>query len=244
MSWLPRSVLGAGCVARDGRSAIAALLVLLVLPGAAAKAASLEVRGAQDGNYFVRVTSLKEARYATTLHQQYDFSCGSAALATLLTFHYGSPVSEREVFAQMYAAGDKNKIHKEGFSLLDMKRYLESHGYRADGFQQPVEKLVEEAVPAIVLLTERGYRHFVVVKGLRRDRVLVGDPAMGTRAISLARFRELWSNRILFVIHNRRDLAHFNNAADWRIAPSAPLQLAIEREDRFDTLPAQRAGGM
>lgn len=219
------------------------LPVLSVFLVAGGQAASLDVRGSQGGSYSMRVTSVKEARYATTLHQQFDFSCGSAALATLLTFHYGSPVSEREVFSQMYAAGDKNKIHKEGFSLLDMKRYLQAHGYRADGFQQPVEKLAEENLPAIVLLTERGYRHFVVVKGLRRDRVLVGDPAMGTRAMSLARFQGLWSNRILFVVHNRRELAQFNSAADWRIAPSAPLELAIEREDRFDTLPAQRAGG-
>jgi uncharacterized protein len=221
--------------------------LLAMLVACTSHAASLDIAVAQDGAYRMRVTSLKEARFATTLRQRYDFSCGSAALATLLTFHYGRPVSEQEVFAKMFQVGDRQKIGKQGFSLLDMKRYLSAHGYSADGFEQPIERLAQERLPAIVLLSERGYRHFVVVKGLGRGRVLVGDPAMGTRAMSLERFRSLWvkesgADGILFVIHNRRDEARFDVAADWRIAPSSPLELSIVRDDRLDTLPVRRAG--
>lgn len=216
--------------------------LLAMLIACTSHATSLDVAVAQDGAYRLRVTSLKEARFATTLRQQYDFSCGSAALATLLTFHYGRPITEQAVFSEMFQTGDRSKISKQGFSLLDMKRYLNAHGYSADGFEQPVERLAQERLPAIVLLSERGYRHFVVVKGLGRGRVLVGDPAMGTRAMSLERFRSLWVNGILFVIHNRRDQARFDLAADWRVAPSSPLELSIVRDDRLDTLPVRRAG--
>ncbi|HMN45784.1 MAG TPA: C39 family peptidase [Povalibacter sp.] len=215
---------------------------LLLALASGAQATSLDVAVAQDGSYRMRVTSLKEARFATTLRQKYDFSCGSAALATLLTFHYDRPISEQAVFAEMFQAGDRSKISKQGFSLLDMKHYLNAHGYSADGFEQPVERLAQERLPAIVLLSERGYRHFVVVKGLSRGRVLVGDPAMGTRAMSIERFKSLWVNNILFVIHNRREQARFDLAADWRIAPSSPLELSIVRDDRLDTLPVRRAG--
>jgi len=204
--------------------------------------ATLEVRGPQDGGFTARVVSVKEARFTTTQRQKYDFSCGSAALATLLTYHYGEPVDERAVFTQMYQRGDQAKIRKEGFSMLDMKRYLETRGYRADGFQLPIDKLAVENVPAIVLLTERGYRHFVVIKGVERGRVLVGDPAMGTRALSLERFRKLWVNHILFVVYNKREAAKFNQADDWRVAPGAPLQLGVDRERLLDTLPVRRAG--
>lgn len=221
-----------------------ACIVAAALIASLADASDVGLYAAQDGAYTVRVTSLREARFATTMRQKYDFSCGSAALATLLTYHYGLPVSEQDVFAKMYAAGDRARIGKQGFSLLDMKHYLSARGFQADGFEQPVERLLQEGLPAIVLLSERGYRHFVVVKGLNRGRVLIGDPAMGTRAMSLERFRSLWVNGILFVIHNRRDLARFNLPRDWRIAPSAPLELAIDREDRLDTLPVRRAGGV
>jgi len=204
--------------------------------------ATLEVRGPQDGGFTARVVSVKEARFTTTQRQKYDFSCGSAALATLLTYHYGEPVDERAVFTQMYQRGDQAKIRKEGFSMLDMKRYLETRGYKADGFQLPIDRLATEQVPAIVLLSERGYRHFVVVKGVERGRVLVGDPAMGTRALSQERFKRLWVNHILFVVYNKRESAKFNQADDWRVAPGAPLQLAVDRDRMLDTLPVRRAG--
>lgn len=211
-------------------------------PTSPARAATLEVRGPQDGGFNLQVLSVKEARFTTTQRQQFDFSCGSAAVATLLTHHYGVPTDERTVFSQMYARGDQAKIRKEGFSMLDMKRYLEALGYKADGFQLPVDRLATERVPAIVLLSERGYRHFVVVKGVVRGRVLLGDPAMGTRAMSLERFQRLWVNNILFVVYNRRETARFNDAADWRVAPGAPLHLAVDRERMLDSLPVRRAG--
>ena len=218
-----------------------ALVVALSL-SPLAHAATVEVRGPRDGGFAARVISVKEARFTTTVRQQYDFSCGSAAVATLLTHHYGIPITEREVFEKMFAQGDQAKIRKEGFSMLDMKRYLESRGFRADGFEQPLERLEQEKLPAIVLLSERGYRHFVVVKGIGRGRVLVGDPAMGTRALSFDRFSRLWVNQLLFVIHNRRELAQFNRAGDWHVAPGAPLFEAIVRDRSLDSLPVRRAG--
>ncbi len=218
------------------------LLALSLWLASLAQAATLEVRGPQDGGFNVHVVSVKEARFTTTQRQQFDFSCGSAAVATLLTHHYGKPTDERAVFTQMFERGDQAKIRKEGFSMLDMKRYLESLGLRADGFQLPVDRLATEQVPAIVLLSERGYRHFVVVKGVVRGRVLVGDPAMGTRAMSIERFKRLWVNNILFVIYNQRDSAKFNAPNDWRVAPGAPLHLAVDRERMLDSLPVRRAG--
>lgn len=226
---------------KGGREIVLAVL-MGIGPAPLAHAATMEVRGPQDGGFNLHVTSVKEARFTTTRRQQYDFSCGSAALATLLTNHYGEPVDEKVVFAQMFEHGNQAKIRKEGFSMLDMKHFLETRGYKSDGFELPVDKLASEGVPAIVLLSERGYRHFVVVKGLARGRVLLGDPAMGTRAMSMQRFQKLWVNHILFVIYNRREMARFNQPADWHVAPGAPLDQAITRERTLDTLPVRRAG--
>ena len=175
------------------------------------------------GDVVLPVTSIKQARLAGTLLQKYDFSCGSAALATLLTHHYGTPIDEQSVFTEMYSQGDQAKIQREGFSLLDMKRFLANRDFQADGFDQPLEKLLQARIPAIVLINENGYQHFVVVKGLQDDRVLVGDPAQGTRALSRVAFDAIWQSKLLFVIHNRMDQARFNLAAEWRVAPRAPM---------------------
>lgn len=190
---------------------------------------TLEVQGI-GGQYAVSVSSLKQLRYRATMRQQFDFSCGSAAIATLLSHQYGDPVTEQVVFEGMYGAGDQQKIRRDGFSLLDMQRFLGSRGYLADGFVQPLEKLTEAGLPAIVLIAEKGYHHFVVLKGIRDGRVLIGDPALGTRAMARASFEAVWVNHLLFVIHNRQEMAVFNNANDWRAAPIAPLANLADRE--------------
>ena len=208
-----------------------------------ARAATAEVRVPYGGSYSMPVTSLKATRYRTTVPQQYDFSCGSAAVATLLTFQYGQPVGEAEVFKHMYARGDQARIRREGFSLLDMRAYLQDRGYAADGFEVPLDRLLEEGLPAIVLLNDRGYRHFVVVKGLRAGRVLVGDPARGTRLLTRRDFDRLWENRVLFVVHNRREVAAFNHPRDWRLAPLAPLSMAVQRQGLQDVVMHRRGPG-
>lgn len=201
-----------------------------------ARADTIQIPGTTGNYYKVPVTSLREARYRTTIRQQFDFSCGSAAVATLLTYQYGYPVSEQVVFANMYVNGDQAKIRTEGFSLLDMKRFLESRGFLADGYELPLSKLEETQVPAIVLIVEDGYHHFVVVKGVKGNRVLIGDPARGTRALEREHFERIWDSQLLFVIHNRTENARFNLASDWRVAPSGPYWMGVNRDSLFFTV--------
>jgi len=189
------------------------------------------------GRVNVPVTSLKDIKFQRTLRQQYDYSCGAAALATLLSHHYQTPTPEQDVFQQMYASGDQAKIHKEGFSLLDMQRFLATRGFRADGFKLPIEKLIAEKLPAIVLITDRGFNHFVVIKGAEDGRILIGDPSTGNRVVSMERFQEIWRNKILFVIHSHKDQVAFNTPEDWRGAPRAPLGTGMHQDQLSATLP-------
>ncbi len=211
------------------KTLIALITATITMMTGPAQAGMLELAGI-GGKYTVPVTSLKEARFKATMRQQYDFSCGSAAVATLLTHQYDYPVSEQAVFEEMFASGDRQKIRKEGFSLLDIKHYLEAHGFKADGFEQPLQKLLDAHLPAIVLISEKGYHHFVVIKGLRDGRILIGDPSNGTRAIARSSFESIWVNKLLFVIHNKQELAKFNDTADWRVAPRAPLAEGINHD--------------
>jgi uncharacterized protein len=216
--------------------------VLAALCWRAAPAVELALP-AGGGPFALPVANLKALRFQSTVHQQYDFSCGSAAVATLLSYHYGVVVGEQQVFAEMFAHGDQAKIRREGFSLLDMKRYLAQHGFTADGYELPLAKLAQARYPAIVLVSDRGYLHFVVIKGVAGGRVLLGDPAAGTRAMSEAAFEAIWRNRLLFVIHGWSGTARFNAVADWRAAPQAPLAEAIDRRSLADvTLPKNGPG--
>ena len=164
------------------RFALVSLLAALPLSGFAG---NVELPSEIGVGFSVPVKSVKdmlaEIRFRSTVRQKFDYSCGSAAVATLLTYHYQRPVSEDDAIKFMYNRGDQAKIQREGFSLLDIKNYLESYGYKADGFQVPLDKLVATSTPAITLIRDNGYNHFVVVKGVRDDTVLLGDPVVGSR---------------------------------------------------------------
>lgn len=185
---------------------------------------------APGGNYAVRVTSLRDLRtqeiFRTTIRQQFDFSCGSAALATLLTHHYRRPVDEQTAFRAMFEHGDQEKIQREGFSMRDMKRYLEALGYESDGFEATLDELKDANIPAIALVQENGYNHFVVVKGVYKDRVLLGDPAIGTREVTRDAFTGMWTLKIFFVIRSHQEHAKFNEPAHWKFRQRAPVDAA------------------
>ncbi len=207
-------------------------LLCLVLTGAFAadaRAGSVDLPFQIGGAYSVPAVSLREARFLSMVRQQYDFSCGSAALSTLLTYHYGFVVDEQVVFEEMYAHGEQEKIRREGFSLLDMKRYLGAHGFEADGFEAPLDKLASAEVPAIVLINDSGYNHFVVIKGIKDQRILLGDPSGGIRAMTRSAFERIWVNQILFVISNHAEAARFNRDADWHVAVRAPIGAGVDR---------------
>jgi len=216
-------------------------IVFLWLVAAPAHAGWVNLVGTGQGNVSVKVTSLKEARFLTTVHQQYDFSCGSAALATLLTYHYDRPVTEQTIFKAMYEKGDKEKIRREGFSMLDMKNYLDANGFHAEGYRASLDKLAQAAIPAIVLIKDNGYNHFVLIKGIRDGRILVGDPAVGTRIIARHVFEKMWTNGILFAINSVRDKGNFNRAKEWQVRAPAPLGSAVHR-DTLENITLLRMG--
>lgn len=212
------------------RSLLAAsLLVLLALHPGAARASDITLVTPETGNYAVHVTSFAEIPFRTVIRQQFDYSCGSAALATMLRFHYGKDTNEADVFKAMYAVGDQERIQKLGFSLLDMKKYLASLGYQADGYRLTIAEMGQLNSPSIALVQIGSYKHFVVVKGYVNGHVLVGDPALGLRMFSADDFKQIW-NGIAFVVHDAPagTEAIFNSADEWRRWTDAhPLAAAI-----------------
>lgn len=215
-------------------AACAAALLWAATPPPAFAESATPFLGATGSTFSMPVRTIKQIRhevaFRATLHQKYDFSCGSAAVATLLTYHYGKPVDEIEVFQWMYASGDQAKIRREGFSLLDMKRYLEHAGYVADGVKVSLDELARVGVPAIALVNDQGYRHFVVLKGLHGARVALGDPALGGRIVSRTQFEQMWVGGIFFAIRSHLDIARFNAPDDWGARLSAPVALGVARD--------------
>jgi predicted double-glycine peptidase len=150
----------------------------------------------------VSMKPLSDFKYEHIVRQAYDYSCGSAALTTILRFHLGIDVTEQQVMEGMLEHGEKDKIiQRRGFSLLDMKRYVASLGSVGAGFRAEVSDLQKLEEPAIVPIDYAGSKHFVVFRGIRNGRVLLADPSAGHIAFSVDDFAKLWDRNTLFVIY-------------------------------------------
>jgi predicted double-glycine peptidase len=188
-------------------------------------AAEVRFHGEAGVHNRVGVTSWRDIPFRTVVRQQYDYSCGSAALATLMRFHYGVSVGEGEIFRAMFERGDQERIRRVGFSMLDMRSFLETRGFTADGLRLSLDRLATLNAPAIALITHDNYRHFVVVKGISDTHVLVGDPTFGLQTHTREEFEAMWNGVVLAIRRAPEGAATpvFNQDDEWRPWAVAPL---------------------
>lgn len=151
------------------------------------------------------VTSLKERKYKGVVRQNYDYSCGSAALTTLLNYFLGLEVDEQRVMNGLLTYGQKEKIlARRGFSLADMKRFVSAIGYKSGGFRGEFSDLENLTQPAIVRIVHGDFQHFVVLRDIAAGRVFIADPAFGNLTLTEADFLKVWDN-ILFLVYAGED---------------------------------------
>lgn len=150
--------------------------------------------------YTTPVESMIEGRFRHLVRQQTDYSCGAASLATILKYAYHLDADEATVIEGMLNISDPELVAQRGFSLLDIKRYVESLGMRGRGYRVDEERLRSLRVPGIVLMDVNGFRHFVVLKQVIDDRVEVGDPILGNRSVAVEEFLASWPSRAVFVV--------------------------------------------
>lgn len=142
-------------------------------------------------------------RTRNVVMQDEDYSCGAAALATLLRFYWGYDVTEAELLDlidslltdEEYADRVEN-----GLSMTDLRRAAVEAGFLASLRQIEPDDLVDLKIPVIVRIVKHDYEHFVVYRGMAGDRVFLADPLRGNVRLSSAEFRRQWNNIVLAII--------------------------------------------
>jgi uncharacterized protein len=160
-------------------------------------AASLLSALPRSGGASEPVKSLYELRTEGVIVQKFDLSCGAAALATLLNFQFGDRVTEKQVTEGLiqrkeYIENPEVVRIRQGFSLLDLKRFVDGRGYQGVGYGNLDLKDLSGLAPIIVAVSPIGYNHFLIFRGQIGDRVLLADPAFGTRTMSIEKFQRIW----------------------------------------------------
>jgi hypothetical protein len=180
------------------------LFVALCLRSAPAIAGGAAIAGFLPGAGLVHIetASLNDEKFRNIIRQQTDFSCGAAAIATLLNYAYGVRATEYGVIDAMLRTSDPLEVSQRGFSLLDMKHFASEIDMRGIGYKLSVDGLYNVQIPSIVLLSVDGYEHFVVLKKATPAYAYVADPALGNRRIPMTEFAKSWNN-IIFVLASK-----------------------------------------
>ncbi len=157
--------------------------------------------------------SMKDLRDQGLVKQRFDYSCGAAALATILHYGFGDEVSEREILMDLFdilPEDEQGERRKKGFSLLDLQSVAQARGYKAQGFRLAPDDLGKLGGPVIVFIEPRGYKHFAVLRGMRGDRVHLADPSRGNIRMPAYRFLDSWlgdnGKGIIFVVEPKNGL--------------------------------------
>lgn len=162
---------------------------------------NLTIPGAGSGNMRTYVKPASEINKGHLIKQGYDFSCGSAALAIILSFYLGEKLTERQVIQGLLHYGDAQQIAKrQAFSLLDMKKFVKVLGYRGDGYKADLEDLKTLTTPCIIPIKLMEYRHFVVFRGIYKGHIFLADPWRGDTSYTLDQFQDMWYEKIIFVV--------------------------------------------
>jgi predicted double-glycine peptidase len=195
-----------------------------------------------------KLASVRDLRDAGVVKQGYDYSCGSAALATLLTYGLGDPVDEQTLLTellQMISVEDKATVQRKGLSLLDLQHLASAHGHAAQGFRIAVAQLEKLRRPVIVFVQSRGYNHFTVLKGVRGSRAFLADPSLGNVRMPLYRFVDMWADAqghgIVFAVEPKQG-SRWPDTSPLDV-PDRPVNLeARTARELFDTASPSQAG--
>lgn len=148
------------------------------------------------------VKNMIEMHFIHVVRQRTDFSCGAASLATILKYAFGQNVDEEEVIKGLFTVSNPTEVKKVGFSMLDLKRYVDKIGLKGEGYIVNPAELQKIHIPVIVLLDLGGYKHFVVLEKTGQENVYLADPALGNRIMKKTKFIKDW-NKIVFAVFGK-----------------------------------------
>lgn len=210
--------------------------------------------------------SMLELRSAGCVRQMGEYSCGAAALATLMNM-FGDPVTEQQILESIYSRESlvrkvdekESTVVLRALNLEDLETASRERGFKALSLQADSGEAAVQAIqtlqPAIARLSlHKEYLHFVVIRAIQNEWVSISDPAYGNFKIPLKQFYANWQagERYIFTIGKKPFLAYEKQEtgemfvkrdegdappADADISPRNLYRSAMDAASRINSLP-------
>ena len=143
-----------------------------------------------------------EARVAThpyfegVFHQQERYSCGTAALASLLTYWIGDKTSENSLLDRLlgqHGSADRERIFARGLDTKDLATLASSLGYQQRWQTVSIEHYRRVREPVIIFMVYEGEPHWTIYKGYANGEVYLADPSLGNVRMPASEFERMWA---------------------------------------------------
>lgn len=127
--------------------------------------------------------------------------CGAACLLSIIHFYHGNISINRLV--------ELTQTDKNGTNFYNLKIAAEQIGIEVMGFKvEDIFSLLEIKKPFICQLIDHQYEHFVVVYEIKKHKVLMMDPNIGFRKLSIEEMKQLWTGYIM-IFNPKKKLANY-----------------------------------
>ena len=134
------------------------------------------------------VLSFNKSPKLSLILQDERAECGHACVAMISNF-WGHHLD-------LYSLRSMSGTSSRGVTLLDINELLERLGFSTRPLKVPMEAISLIKCPAIL---HWNMNHFVVLKKVKKNHVVIHDPALGVRRYSLAEFSESFTGIVLEV---------------------------------------------
>ena len=135
------------------------------------------------------------------VRQEGNKECGAASLLSIIHYYKGSIPMTRLV--------ELTNTTKTGTNFYQLKQAAEKLGFSGIGYKvESYEKIKEINTPFIIQVIDEAYEHFCVVYGTHKNKVILMDPAIGKKELSIESFLHQWTGYIL-ILRPRKKIEHY-----------------------------------